>query len=99
MLPDPCVVRVPADVAKDVDAKEDVVRDTGGELLYVDFVEELRALYEFGDGGVEGSGNLLDDRVRLGMDGGAVEGVLAVSNAKEASGLLEGFGPDNREPC
>ena len=28
------------------------------------------------------------------MDGGAVEGVLAISNAKEAGGLLEGFGAD-----
>ena len=66
----------------------------GGELLCVDFGEELRALDEFGDGGVEGSGNLLDDRVRLGMDGGAVERVLAVADAKEAGGLLEGFGAD-----
>ncbi len=66
----------------------------GGELLCVDLGEELRALDEFGDGGVEGSGNLLDDRIRLGMDGGAVEGVLAVSDAQEAGGLLEGFGAD-----
>ena len=73
------------------------VRDSkgpGGEMFCVDFVEELRALDEFGDGGVEGLGNLFDDRVRLGMDGGAVERVLAVSDAKEAGGLLEGFGAD-----
>src|ERR1700722_5606563 len=54
----------------------------------------MRALDEFDDRGAEGSGNLLDDRVRLGMDGGAVEGVLAISDAKEAGGLLEGFGAD-----
>ncbi len=73
------------------------VRDgegAGGELLCVDLVEELWALDEFGDGGIEGSGNLLDDRVRLRMDGGAVEWILAVSDAKEAGGLLEGFGAD-----
>ena len=41
-------------------------------------------------------GDLLDHRVRLGMDGGHVERVLAAADAQEAGGLFEGLGAEAR---
>ena len=39
-------------------------------------------------------GDLLDHGVGLGVNGGHVEGVIAVADAQEAGGLLEGLGAD-----
>jgi hypothetical protein len=39
-------------------------------------------------------GDLLDHWVGLGVDGGAIEGILPVADAKEAGGLLEGLSAD-----
>ena len=39
-------------------------------------------------------GDLLDHRIRLRMDGGAVQRVFAIANAQETGGLLKRLGAD-----
>ena len=46
------------------------------------------------DGSVEGACDLFYQRVRLGVNGGAIERVFSITNAEEAGGLLEGFRAD-----
>ena len=73
------------------------VRDgeaAGRELLCVNPREKLRTLDEQVDGHVECLGDLLDHWVGFRVDGGAIEGVLPVADAKEAGGLLEGLRAD-----
>src|SRR6202041_4156786 len=47
--------------------------------------------------GVESFGDLLDHRVRLGVDSGAVEWVLPISDAEEPSSLLERLSANARD--
>ena len=66
----------------------------GGELAAVELGEELGVANDLRDGGIDGLGDLLDDRIGLRMYGGGVEGLFAVTNAEESGGLLECFGAD-----
>ena len=78
-----------ADVAQRVNA------DTfGGELLQLHLLDERGFGDQAGHGDAQRGGDLLHHRVRLGVDRGHVERLIAAANAQEAGGLLERLGAE-----
>src|SRR5579871_3446827 len=68
--------------------------DANGDAAPVDFVEQSRLFDELLNRRPEALGDLLDHRIGFGVNGGDVEGVIAVADSQEAGGLLEGLGAD-----
>ena len=66
----------------------------GLEPLHLHLLDHFRLGDEFGDGETQRGGNCFNDRVRLGVDGGHIEGVVAIADAEEAGGLLERLGAE-----